>query len=156
MRGIEVTQFGGPEVMLVKELPAPEVGPGEAIIDVSAADILFVETQIRGVGGVEYFQIQPPYTPGFGVAGRVRAVSEDVDVSWIGRRVAASTERGGGWAEQAKVRAEKMIALPEGLSDREAAALLHDGAIAKRWWCSPRLEVSGFSWCSLRTPPARG
>jgi NADPH:quinone reductase-like Zn-dependent oxidoreductase len=49
---------------------------------------------------------------GFGVAGVVRAVGDGVDRSWIGRRVVSHTERGGGYAEQAVLCAERMIANP--------------------------------------------
>lgn len=130
MRAVVVTQFGGPEVLVVSELPSPEAGPGHAVVSVSVADILFLETMLRSGWGGEYFKMKPPYVPGFGVAGTVRAVGEGVDASWVGRRVASHTQHGGGCAELAVVRADRMIAIPEGLGDREAAALLHDGPTA--------------------------
>jgi len=47
MRVVQVTRFGGPEVLVVGEAPDPAAGPGQVVVDVAVADVLFVETQIR-------------------------------------------------------------------------------------------------------------
>ncbi|WP_224365909.1 zinc-binding dehydrogenase [Hyalangium versicolor] len=130
MRVIQVSQFGGPEVLVPTEAPDPVAGAGQAVVGVSVADILFVETQIRSGWGAEYFHMKPPYVPGFGVGGQVLAVGEGVDPGWIGRRVIADTGRRGGYAEKAVVAAEALIAVPQGLGLPEAAALMHDGTTA--------------------------
>lgn len=75
----------------------------------------------------------PPYVPGNGVAGRVISTGLGVDPAWAARPVAAHTGEGGGsggYAEQVAVPAEDVIAVPDGLGLREAAALLHDGVTA--------------------------
>src|SRR6266511_2738423 len=96
MRVVEVTRFGGPEVLVPTEAADPVAAPGQVVVDVSAADVLFVETRIRRGGGGRYFDVTPPYVPGGGVAGRVRSVGEGVDPGWVGRPVVTSTaERGG-------------------------------------------------------------
>jgi NADPH2:quinone reductase len=71
--------------------------------------------------------------PGNGVAGRVSAVGEGVDPGWAGRVVIAHTGEGGGsggYAEQARVQAGQLVAVPDGVGLLEAAAVLHDGATA--------------------------
>src|SRR6266545_4681327 len=91
MRVVEVTRFGGPEVLVPTEAADPVAAPGQVVVDVSAADVLFVETRIRRGGGGRYFDVTPPYVPGGGVAGRVRSVGEGVDPGWVGRPVVTST-----------------------------------------------------------------
>jgi NADPH2:quinone reductase len=95
MRVIQVTQFGGPEVLTPGEAPDPVAGPGEAVIAVSAADVLFLDTQIRSGSAGGYFAVKPPYVPGSGVAGRVVSGGPGVDPGWTGRRVVTRT--GGPW-----------------------------------------------------------
>lgn len=125
-----VTQFGAPEVLVTREAPGPVAGPGQVVIAVAAADVLWVETMIRRGDGGEYFDVTPPYVPGNAVAGRVRAVGDTVDPDWIGREVVAHTGGRGGYAEQVVVPADRLSTVPDGLGLREAAALLHDGPTA--------------------------
>lgn len=134
MRAVEVTRFGGPEVLAVRELPDPVAGPGQALIDVAAADVLFVDTRIRAGWGQEWFTVEPPYIPGNGVAGVVRAVGSGVDEAWVGRRVLAYTGENngmtptGGYAEKAAVAESNLTPVPDRLALPEALTLLHDGA----------------------------
>jgi NADPH2:quinone reductase len=124
-----VTRFGPPEVLVPSDAPDPVAGPGEVVIDVAVADVLWVETMIRRGGGGEYFEMTPPYVPGNGVAGRVGAVGDGVDRSWLGREVVAHTGEGG-YAERVVSRADQLSAVPAGLGLPEAAALLADGPTA--------------------------
>jgi NADPH2:quinone reductase len=130
MRVVQATAFGGPEVLVTSEVPTPVAGAGQVVVDVSVADVLFVETKIRQGWGREYFTVQPPYVPGGAVAGQVSSVGEGVDSGWVGRPVVTHTGGGGGYAEQVAVPAEALMPLPDGLGVREAAALLHDGPTA--------------------------
>ncbi|NTX15018.1 zinc-binding dehydrogenase [Myxococcus sp. CA056] len=130
MRAIQVSRFGGPEVLEPREVPEPRPGAGEVLVEVSFADIIFVETQIRTGWGREFFKIDPPYVPGFGVGGTVSAVGEGVDPGWVGRRVIANTEERGGYAERAVVSVRKMVPVPDGLELRDATALRSDGPTA--------------------------
>ncbi len=130
MRVIEVARFGGPEVLVVGEAPDPVPGPGEVVVDVAAADTLWVETRIRCGEGGEYFPVRPPYRPGVGVAGTVAGVGEGVDPTWAGRRVLTRTGPNGGYVQRALEPAEGLIEVPDGVPLTTAAALLHDGVTA--------------------------
>jgi NADPH:quinone reductase len=130
MRIAEVTQFGGPEVLVVRDVPEPVAGPGEVVIDVAVADVLWVETRIRQGHGGDHFRVTPPYVPGNGVAGWVDAMGEGVGEEWIGRRVVAHARERGGYAERVVVRERELTPVPDELGLREAAALLADGPTA--------------------------
>jgi NADPH2:quinone reductase len=131
MRVVRVTRFGGPEVIEAGQEPEPVAGPGQVVVRVEAAEINFVETQLRR--GITPGPPLPetPYVPGGGVAGRVAVLGAGVDASWQDRRVVTRTVgHGGGNAELAVAAAADLIAVPDGLGLPEAAALLNDGSTA--------------------------
>jgi len=133
MRVVEATRFGGPEVLAAATAPDPVAGPGQAVIGVTAADVLFFDAMVRYGLAVDFVALRPPYVPGNGVAGVVTAIGDGVDPRWSGREVVAHTGEhggGGGYAEQALVGADALVAVPAELGLPEAAALLHDGATA--------------------------
>lgn len=63
MRVAQVARFGGPEVLVTAEAADPVAGPGQVLIGVAVADLLFVEAQLRTGWGQEYFGQKPPYVP---------------------------------------------------------------------------------------------
>ncbi|MBE1488741.1 zinc-binding dehydrogenase [Plantactinospora soyae] len=130
MRVIEVARFGGPEVLVPGEAADPVAGAGEVVVAVEVADVLWLETMVRGGHGGEVFPVQPPYRPGVGVAGTVAAVGPGVDPGWVGRRVVAATGYQNGYVERAVVSADGLVAVPDGVDLRNAAAVLHDGLTA--------------------------
>jgi NADPH2:quinone reductase len=118
MRAVEVTEFGGPDVLRIRDIPTPTPTASQVLIEVEAADTLFLETIVRRGLGQEHFPVRPPYRPGYGVAGTTD-----------GRRVVALTDLGG-YAEQAVAEREAVVDVPDGLDPRTAAALIHDGTTA--------------------------
>jgi NADPH2:quinone reductase len=133
IRAVQVAAFGGPEVLAPVTLAVPVPGESQAVIAVSAADVLFLDTLIRSGRFGGSFPIAPPYVPGNGVAGEVVATGPGVDPGWAGRRVVAHTGPhggSGGYAEQVAVPAERLVPVPDGLDLRVAAAVLHDGPTA--------------------------
>jgi NADPH2:quinone reductase len=128
VRVVQAMRFGGPEVLVAAEAPDLVPGPGQVLIDVAVAPVLFLDTQIRRGAAQDWFPARPPYVPGAGVAGRVTSGGEGVDGRWVGRRVVA--DAGGGYASQAIVREEQLIEVPGGVDLPVAAALLHDGRTA--------------------------
>jgi NADPH:quinone reductase len=133
MRIVQATSFGGPEVLAVATAPDPVARPGQAVVRVAAADVLFFDAMIRYGLAAAFVPLRPPYIPGNGVAGEVISAGDGVEPHWIGRRVVAHTGEaggGGGYAEQALVPAAALVPVPAELGLPAAAALLHDGATA--------------------------
>lgn len=63
MRVAKVERFGGPEVLMAAEMPDPVAGPGQVVVRVTAADVLFVETVVRRGEGGGYFRSNRPTCP---------------------------------------------------------------------------------------------
>ena len=111
---------GGPEVLTPGRRPVPEPGPGEVLVRVSAA----------GVNGPDLMQRRGLYPApkgasdllGLEVAGEVVALGEGADRWQVGDRVCALTN-GGGYAEYVAVRADHCLAIPDGVSETDAAGL---------------------------------
>lgn len=131
MQAVWINEFGGPEVLAVRETPDPAPAQGQVVVDVAAASITFIETLVRAnkapfpSGGP-----QPPYVPGNGVGGTVAELGDGVDPSWLDRRVVTTTGGTGGYATRAAVPAAGLIPVPDGVSLRDATALLADGRTA--------------------------
>ncbi|WP_116026857.1 zinc-binding dehydrogenase [Thermomonospora umbrina] len=128
MRAIQVREFGGPEVLTLEEVPEPVAGPGEVVVEMAAADVIYLDTLLRAGWGGEFFPRGLPHVPGHGGAGRVAAVGEGVDAGWVGRRVVARTSTG--YAEKIVAAVEDVIEIPDALGFGEAAAMTHDGVTA--------------------------
>jgi NADPH2:quinone reductase len=100
MRAIQVDRFGGPEVLKVARVADPVAGPRQVVVEVAAADVLFLDCQIRGGWG-EMFGVVPPYVPGNGVAGEVVSLGDGADRRWLGRQAdmpSARSPASPGWS----------------------------------------------------------
>ncbi|MGW4214628.1 zinc-binding dehydrogenase [Lentzea sp. NPDC004789] len=142
MRAVRVHEFGGPEVLRVDEVPAPVAGPGQVVVGLAVADVIFLDTLLRSGWGIEFFPRRPPYVPGGGGAGRVLSVGDGVDPAWLGRHVIGRGPEG--YAEQVVFSAEEIVAVPDGLGSAEAAAMLHDGATAVN--LAGRVKIEQGDW----------
>jgi NADPH2:quinone reductase len=117
MRAVIVSEYGGPEVLTLTDLPEPEPGPGEVTITVRFAGVNFTDVRNRigdGLGVV-------PFVPGVEVAGSIRRVGDGVSGLSPGQPVAALT-RGHGYAEVVRAAADLTVALPENLAGRPESA----------------------------------
>ncbi|MBY8862916.1 NADP-dependent oxidoreductase [Nocardia sp. CA2R105] len=134
MKAVGVTEFGGPEVLRVLELPIPAAGPSEIRIRVHAAAVNPIDTLVRqGIAFVS--DAEPPYVPGMEAAGVVDQVGEGVDTDLeVGDRamaIAVISGTHGAYAEYLVVPAESVVRAPVGLTDVEAAALPMTGLTAR-------------------------
>jgi NADPH2:quinone reductase len=131
MRAVIVREFGPPEVLVAEEAPEPTAGAGEVVIDVELANITFVDTQIRA-GRPPHPSMSPtlPAILGNGVGGMVVALGAGVDAGLLGRRVVTSLTGSGGYAQRAVAPAQRLVPIPDGVSMRDAVALLADGRTA--------------------------
>lgn len=130
VRAIEVTRFGGPEVLELRERPDPVAGPGQVVVDVAAIPLLWLDTALRSGKGRDWFPVEPPYVPGSGIAGTVSTTGAGVEADWIGRDVVADTRETGSYAERVAVPADGLVLIPDELTTLTAAALLTDGRTA--------------------------
>ncbi|MEU6556417.1 NADP-dependent oxidoreductase [Streptomyces sp. NPDC046915] len=134
MKAVGLTEFGGPEVLRVLELPAPEAGPGEIRIRVHAAAVNPVDTMVRrGMAFVS--DAEPPYVPGMDAAGVVEQIGAGADTDLrVGDHVmavAVISGTHGAYAEHLVVPAESVVRTPAGLSDVQAATLPMNGLTAR-------------------------
>ncbi|HEV3282991.1 MAG TPA: NADPH:quinone oxidoreductase family protein [Solirubrobacteraceae bacterium] len=118
MRAIQMTEFGGPEVLRLSELPLPVPAPDEVLIRVSRAGLNFADTHTRTNSYVQKATL--PLVPG----GEVAGVREDT-----GERVVALVGTGG-YAEYATAPAEHTFPIPDGVDDGTALALIVQGTTA--------------------------
>lgn len=125
MQVIRLHEFGGPEKLVAETADMPEPKAGEVRVKVAAVGVNFVETyQRRG-----WYTIPLPATLGGEFAGVVDALGEGVTSFEIGQRV-ATTAGMGAYAEWALAPAAKLVAVPEGVTLEQAAALLLQGMTA--------------------------
>lgn len=120
MRQIWISKAGPPETLVLKEAPDPNPRAGEARIRVEASGINFAD--VMGRMGLYPDLPKIPVVPGYEVAGRVDAVGEGVDPSWVGRDVFALTLFGG-YADVVCAPTGRVFARPEGMSAEEGAAI---------------------------------
>ena len=118
MRAIQMSEYGGPEVLQLVDLPVPEPGPGEVLVRVARAGLNFADTHRRT--NTYLAEDALPLVPGSEVAG----VREDT-----GQRVVALLGSGG-YAEYAVAPGALTFPIPEGISDETALALVLQGLTA--------------------------
>jgi NADPH2:quinone reductase len=132
MRAISVTEFGGPEVLRVADVPDPVAGPDQVVVRVHAAGVNPVDTYIRAGG---YARKPPlPYTPGFDGAGVIESVGPGVTAWKPGDRVwvAALGAWGGTYAEKMVCATGQVFELPAHVSFGAGASLGVPAATAHR------------------------
>jgi NADPH:quinone reductase len=134
VKAVQVTRFGGPEVLAVTELPDPEPGPGQVAIDVSHAAVGLIDVYLRqGLFGGRPGLPQPPYVPGLEVAGTVRALGAGVDGLAVGEHVVALPAGGGtgGYASVFLAQADRVVSIEaHGIAPALAAAVLPNAVMA--------------------------
>ncbi|HEY7302806.1 MAG TPA: NAD(P)H-quinone oxidoreductase [Bryobacteraceae bacterium] len=120
MIAIEISSFGGPDVLKPVERPQPEAKAGEVVIRVEAAGVSRADTMQR------HGKYPPPQgasdIPGLDLAGTVHSVSPDVECFKAGDAVCAIVS-GGGYAEFCAVPAVQVLPIPSGWTAAEAATL---------------------------------
>lgn len=117
MRAIQITEFGGPEVLVPREVDDPEPPDGFVVLDVLAAGINWADTHQAENSYLAAAEL--PLVPG----GEVVGTTPD------GKRVVALLN-GGGYAERAVAHPSLMWEVPEGVGDTQALALVLQGTSA--------------------------
>jgi NADPH2:quinone reductase len=125
MKAIQIRQTGGPEAMEFADLPVPQPKPNEAVVKILAAGVNFIDVYNRE----GRYKAPLPFVLGQEGAGVVSAVGSDVREVAVGDRV-AYTGVLGSYAEYAAVPADRLVKIPDGVSEREAAAAMLQGITA--------------------------
>jgi NADPH2:quinone reductase len=124
--------FGPAANLLFEEVDDPQPGAGQVRITVAAAGVHVLDTSIRaGNTGGPFPLPELPMTPGREVAGVVTALGEGADANWLGKRVVAHLgQASGGYAELVVANETSLHAVPDGVSDDVAVALIGTGRTA--------------------------
>jgi NADPH2:quinone reductase len=125
MWGIQIEAQGGPEVLAWRELPEPEPGENDVIVEVEAAGLNFIDTYQRS----GLYEVALPYVPGLEGAGLVVWTGGAVESLTIGDRVAWPGSPGS-YATLARLPADRVVKVPETIGHEVAAAIPLQGMTA--------------------------
>jgi NADPH:quinone reductase len=125
MKAIQVQKTGGPEVLTLVSLPVPKAKANEAVVKIAASGVNFIDVYFRE----GRYPATLPFTDGQEAAGTVTEVGGDVKQVKVGDRVAYSNVMGT-YAEYAAVPADRLVRVPEKITDQQAAAAMLQGMTA--------------------------
>ena len=125
MRAVLVDAFGGPEALIVRDIPVPVPGPTDVIVKVAVSGVNFIDVYFR----TGLYKMPPPVAIGSEAAGTIEAVGAEVVGLAPGDRVAYAMVRGS-YAEFAKVPAAQVVTIPNSVSFQQAAAAMLQGMTA--------------------------
>jgi putative PIG3 family NAD(P)H quinone oxidoreductase len=120
MKAVVITEFGGPDVLQIRDVPDPVVGPGEVVIDVAATAINRADLLQRA--GHYPPPAGAPEWPGLECSGTISAIGAGV-LHWNPGDQVCALLSGGGYAERVAVPTGQLLPLPAGLDLVDAAAL---------------------------------
>ena len=121
MKAVRVSEYGGPSVLNLEEVPDPKPGPNQVLVRNLAIGVNPVETYLRA--NLDNRGPKLPYTPGSDAAGTVERIGEGVSAFRPGDRVYIYGSLTGAYAEMALCGAEQVHPLPENASFSQGAAL---------------------------------
>ena len=125
MKAIQVARVGGPEVLTLVDIPVPDPKPDEALVQIKAAGVNFIDVYFRE----GRYPAPLPFINGQEAAGLVVAVGLDVTTLRLGDRV-AYTGALGSYAEYAAAPADRLVKIPDELDFEQAAAAMLQGMTA--------------------------
>lgn len=126
-RAIVVDQYGGPDVLQMRDIALPPLRPDEVRIRHTAIGVNYIDVYCR----TGFFTLlTPPGTPGMEAAGVVEAVGHDVADLDVGDRIAYACPPVGAYSERRNINADLLIRLSNDISDETAAAGLLKGITA--------------------------
>lgn len=125
MKAIQVQQTGGPEALKLVDLPVPKPKPNEALVKIAAAGVNFIDVYFRE----GRYPATLPFVDGQEGAGTVAEVGGEVTSLQPGDRV-AYTGILGSYAEYAVVPADRLVRIPDKITEQQAAAAMLQGMTA--------------------------
>ena len=130
MKAIVMNGIGGTDVMDHVDRPEPVAAPGHVVVEIAAAGVNFMDIGVRQ--GMAWTETANPKILGVEGAGRVAALGEGVRDFAIGDRV-AWVYAPGSYAERLSIPADALVAIPDGIDDRTAAAVMMQGLTASHF-----------------------
>ena len=132
---IRIHQTGGPEVLTWENVPVGDPGPGEVRLRQTAVGLNYIDVYQRT--GL-YPMPNLPAVIGMEAAGVVEAVGEGVTEVAVGQRVAYADNPPGAYAEARLMPAHRLVAVPDAIDDKTAAAAFMSYWLGRwRWWIAP-------------------
>jgi NADPH2:quinone reductase len=125
MKAIQVQQPGGVEALELVDIPLPTPKPNEAVVKIAAIGVNFIDVYLRE----GRYKAPLPFVNGQEAAGVIHEVGADVKTAKPGDRVAYSSVLGS-YAEYAAVPADRLMRIPSGVGERDAAAAMLQGMTA--------------------------
>jgi len=134
MAQLQITRFGGVDVLQLTEQKVPAPAADQVLLDVLFASVNPVDAKTRaGLGwAAQKFKDALPWTPGFDVCGVVREVGSDVKTFSAGQRVCGMTSGGGAYASVMLAPAAELLPVPKNITHAQAAALPLAGLTARQ------------------------
>lgn len=133
---IVIHKTGGPEVLSFEQTAIPSPGPGEALIRHTAIGLNFIDTYFRT--GLYPAPNGLPFSPGNEGAGVVEALGDGVTSLKVGDRVAYAATIGA-YAQYRVIAADRLVKVPDGISDEQAAGMMLKGMTA--WYLLRRTHA---------------
>ncbi|ARJ66433.1 quinone oxidoreductase [Magnetospirillum sp. ME-1] len=124
---IRIHQPGGPEVMVWEEVEVGTPATGQVLLRHTAVGLNYIDVYHR----TGLYPAPLPFTPGLEGAGVVEAVGDGVTEFKTGDRVAYANPPLGAYAEMRLMPADRLVKLPDGIDDRQAAAMMLQGMTAQ-------------------------
>jgi len=166
MRAVVLTSYGGPEVLTITDVPAPEPGPEEVLVDVASTAINRADLLQRMGFYPEPGPKKEHEIPGMEFAGTVAAIGARVAGHAVGDRVMGIVS-GGAYAEQLTVHERQAMSVPSpvGLPDAGAIpevfitaydALVLQGGLASGGWALVHAGASGVGTAAIQLVRAIG
>ncbi|MDH4381067.1 MAG: quinone oxidoreductase [Gammaproteobacteria bacterium] len=121
---IRIHQTGGPEVLRWEAIEIPAPGVGEVLLRQTAVGLNYIDVYFRT--GL-YAAPTMPFIPGLEGAGVVEAVGPEVTALAVGDRVAYASAPIGAYAEARLMPADRLVKIPDSISDEQAAAMMLQG-----------------------------
>jgi len=130
MKAITMMRPGAPDVLELVDRPKSTPGPGEALVEIAAAGVNFMDTGVRR--GLFWTEMPDPKILGVEGMGRVVAVGDDVNSVQLGQRV-AWVYAPGSYAERVVIPAAALVPVPDAIDDATAAAVMMQGLTASHF-----------------------
>jgi NADPH2:quinone reductase len=127
VKAIRIEQHGGPEVLQWQEVELGTPGPGEALVKHTAIGLNFIDIYHR----TGLYELPLPLIPGMEAAGVVEAVGPDITEVAVGDRVAYACQPTGAYAEARLIPADRLVVLPDEISNQQAASAMLKGMTAQ-------------------------